>query len=86
MTTVGVARVLPHAPTPRGEGTSGRPVCTSTCVPVPDSWVPSGWRHSSPSARLVALGATRFRLLSADDVNESCIVMQDVEGNELCLD
>jgi hypothetical protein len=26
------------------------------------------------------------RLLPADDENESCIVMQDVEGNELCLD
>jgi hypothetical protein len=37
-------------------------------------------------ARLVALGATRFRLLPADDDNESCIVMQDVEGNEFCLD
>jgi hypothetical protein len=37
-------------------------------------------------ARLVALGATRVRLLPADDVEESCIVMQDVEGNEFCLD
>ena len=37
-------------------------------------------------ARLVALGATRVRLLAADDENESCIVMQDVEGNEFCLD
>ena len=36
--------------------------------------------------RLVALGATRVRLLSADGFNESCIVMQDVEGNEFCLD
>jgi len=26
------------------------------------------------------------RLLPADDENESCIVMQDVEGNEFCLD
>ena len=37
-------------------------------------------------ARLVALGAVRLRLLPADDINESCIVMQDVEGNEFCLD
>ena len=37
-------------------------------------------------ARLVALGAKRFRLLPADGINESCIVMQDVEGNEFCLD
>lgn len=36
--------------------------------------------------RLVPLGATRVRLLPADDDNESCIVMQDVEGNEFCLD
>ncbi|HEX6325953.1 MAG TPA: VOC family protein [Jiangellaceae bacterium] len=37
-------------------------------------------------ARLVALGAVRVRLLPADDDNESCIVMQDIEGNEFCLD
>ena len=37
------------------------------------------------SARLVALGATRGQLLLADDENESCQVMQDVEGNEFCL-
>ena len=36
--------------------------------------------------RLVALGAVCERILVADDVNESCIVMQDVEGNEFCLD
>ena len=36
--------------------------------------------------RLVALGAIRVRLLPADDENESCIVMQDIEGNEFCLD
>jgi hypothetical protein len=28
----------------------------------------------------------RVRLLTADGVNESCLVMQDVEGNEFCLD
>jgi len=37
-------------------------------------------------ARLVALGATRVQLLRADGVNESCLAMQDVEGNEFCLD
>ncbi len=37
-------------------------------------------------SRLVALGATRVRLLVADEENESCLVMQDVEGNEFCLD
>ena len=36
--------------------------------------------------RLIALGATRVRLLRADGFNESCLVMQDVEGNEFCLD
>jgi len=37
-------------------------------------------------ARLVPLGATRVHLLEADEENESCLVMQDVEGNEFCLD
>ena len=37
-------------------------------------------------ARLVALGAVRVRLLPADDNEESCVVMQDLEGNEFCLD
>ena len=36
--------------------------------------------------RLVALGAVCYQVLLADGVNESCIVMQDVEGNEFCLD
>ncbi|WP_405484957.1 VOC family protein [Nocardia sp. NBC_00511] len=36
--------------------------------------------------RLTALGATRVHLLRADGVNESCLVMQDIEGNEFCLD
>ena len=36
--------------------------------------------------RLLALGAVRVRLLTADGFNESCLVMQDVEGNEFCLD
>ncbi|MEU8898624.1 VOC family protein [Nocardia sp. NPDC048505] len=37
-------------------------------------------------ARLTALGAVRLWLLPADDENESCLVMQDIEGNEFCLD
>jgi len=36
--------------------------------------------------RLVALGARRVRRLEADGVDEVCIVMQDPEGNEFCLD
>jgi hypothetical protein len=36
--------------------------------------------------RLEALGAKRLRLLPADEEDESCLVMQDVEGNEFCLD
>jgi site-specific recombinase XerD len=38
------------------------------------------------TARLVALGAVRVRLLPADGDNESCLVMQDIEANEFCLD
>ncbi|MFF0426040.1 VOC family protein [Streptomyces sp. NPDC004520] len=37
-------------------------------------------------ARLVALGATHLKTLYADEENESCINMQDIEGNEFCLD
>ena len=37
-------------------------------------------------ARLVSLGAVRVRLLPADDLDESTLVMQDIEGNEFCLD
>ena len=40
----------------------------------------------SEVARLVPLGAVRGQLLIADEENESCQVMQDVEGNEFCLD
>lgn len=40
----------------------------------------------SECARLVALGAVRGKLLLADEENESCLNMQDVEGNEFCLD
>jgi hypothetical protein len=37
-------------------------------------------------ARLVGLGATFFGRLEADDLNDLCIVMNDIEGNEFCLD
>jgi hypothetical protein len=37
-------------------------------------------------ARLIELGASRLWLLPADEENESCLVMQDIEGNEFCLD
>ncbi|WP_370461580.1 VOC family protein [Micromonospora sp. Llam0] len=40
----------------------------------------------SECARLLPLGATRVQLLRADGVNESCLVMQNIEGNEFCLD
>ncbi|MEW2296432.1 VOC family protein [Streptomyces sp. NPDC006743] len=36
--------------------------------------------------RLVTLGAVCLQVLPADEENESCIVMQDIEGNEFCLD
>ncbi|SCF63357.1 VOC family protein [Streptomyces sp. Ncost-T10-10d] len=36
--------------------------------------------------RLVALGAVCLNVLYADEENESCINMQDIEGNEFCLD
>lgn len=38
------------------------------------------------SARLVALGAVEENVLLADEENESCINMLDIEGNEFCLD
>jgi hypothetical protein len=36
--------------------------------------------------RLVALGARQVQRLGADGINCVCIVMQDPEGNEFCLD
>ena len=40
----------------------------------------------SEAARLEQHGAKRRYLLGADGVNESCLVMKDIEGNEFCLD
>jgi hypothetical protein len=37
-------------------------------------------------ARLIALGATPVLLQHADEENESCYTLQDIEGNEFCLD
>ncbi|MEV5610538.1 VOC family protein [Streptomyces sp. NPDC052225] len=36
--------------------------------------------------RLVKLGAVHLYTQVADDENESCITMQDIEGNEFCVD
>ncbi|MFC8720924.1 VOC family protein [Kitasatospora sp. NPDC057198] len=36
-------------------------------------------------ARLMALGGQHVLTQRADGVNESCITMQDIEGNEFCL-
>lgn len=41
---------------------------------------------TAESERLAGLGATVVRIMEADGFDESCIVMQDVEGNEFCLD
>ncbi|MBB2985895.1 catechol 2,3-dioxygenase-like lactoylglutathione lyase family enzyme [Terracoccus luteus] len=41
---------------------------------------------TAESERLAGLGATVVRVMEADGFDESCIVMQDVEGNEFCLD
>ena len=38
------------------------------------------------ATRLIELGAVRGKLLIADEENESCQLMQDIEGNEFCLD
>jgi Glyoxalase-like domain len=46
----------------------------------------TGQEVEAECARLVALGAVRVRLLPADDDNESRLVMQDIEGNDFCLD
>ncbi|MEV4799281.1 hypothetical protein AB0K18_04635 [Nonomuraea sp. NPDC049421] len=35
--------------------------------------------------RSLGCGPAAVRLLPADEVNESVIVMQDIEGNEFCL-
>jgi hypothetical protein len=37
-------------------------------------------------ARLIALGAIPVLLQHADEENESCYTLQDIEGNEFCLD
>jgi hypothetical protein len=36
--------------------------------------------------RLIALGATLHQEQVADGIDESCITMLDIEGNEFCLD
>ena len=51
--------------------------------------LPSEQRSAALEAecdRLVALGARQVRRLEPDGENDLCIVMQDPEGNEFCLD
>ncbi len=48
--------------------------------------VPLAGQPSLLAARLVALGGIRVRLLPVNGDDESCLVMQDIEGNEFCLD
>ena len=51
--------------------------------------VPSEGRTDALEAectRLIDLGARRLQRLEADGINDVCIVMQDPEGNEFCLD
>ena len=57
--------------------------CILTCGSAPGSRVKSAWPHLRPNAHDWSRSA---RLLSADGYNESCLVMQDIEGNEFCLD
>ena len=38
------------------------------------------------SERLIALGAKHVLTQKADGENESCIWMEDIEGNDFCLD
>jgi hypothetical protein len=42
-------------------------------------------RVDTEADRLVAAGATRFRVLSEAGVDHYAVVMQDPEGNEFCL-
>ena len=42
-------------------------------------------RVDAEADRLVAAGATRFRVLSEEAVDHYAVVMQDPEGNEFCL-
>lgn len=50
---------------------------------------PAGRRNptlEAECARLTALGAHLVNRLEPDGVNDLCLVMQDPEGNEFCLD
>jgi Glyoxalase-like domain len=42
-------------------------------------------RVDAEADRLVAAGATRFRVLSKDGIDHYAVVLQDPEGNEFCL-
>ena len=81
----GVAPRLYFQPVPEGKTVKNR---VHLCVRVGTGLVGEERLAAleAECARLLPLGATRFRLLLADEENESCLVMQDVEGNEFCLD
>ncbi|HET9556754.1 MAG TPA: VOC family protein [Actinomycetota bacterium] len=42
-------------------------------------------RVDAEADRLVAAGATRFRVLSEEAVDHYAVVMRDPEGNEFCV-
>ncbi|CAO0830892.1 hypothetical protein SMICM17S_10211 [Streptomyces microflavus] len=56
------------------------------CGSAPDWWVKNASPYLRPNAPLVAIGAVHVRTLYADEENESCIPMLDIEGNEFCID
>ena len=65
---------------------SSRTGSISTCGSAPGWWAKSAWPRSRPSAHgwsRSAPSACASCLPMSD--NESCLVMQDVEGNEFCL-
>ena len=69
---------------PAGEAPAPIPQTGGEAAPVGPSALVAALE--AEAARLVPLGARRLHLLPADDEDEACLVMQDVEGNEFCLD
>ena len=69
------------------EAKTARTGCISMYEWGPGWPATSEWPRSRPRARACnSSGQRALRLLPADDENEACLVMQDVEGNEFCLD
>jgi hypothetical protein len=58
--------------------------CILTCGSDLDLWVKNAWPRGS--RRPIALGVVGERLVPADSDNETCLAMQNIEGNEFCLD